>query len=170
MRISDQQLRADRLVFYANDVDRLDAELDGFLELSGAKCAFLIDREGHLVTRRGEAESRAVDSLAALIAGSFAATREMARLLGEEEFSTMFHQGNHHSIQLSLIGQRTLLAILWDERTNLGMVKFYAQETSRRLLAIFEDMVKAAESGTPRSEDLAGDYSQQASAALDDLF
>ena len=74
------------------------------------------------------------------------------------------------SAQLSLIGQRTLLAILWDERTNLGMVKFYAQETSRRLLAIFEDMVKAAESGTPRSEDLAGDYSQQASAALDDLF
>lgn len=173
MRISDQQLRADRLVFYANDVERLDAELDGFLELSGAKCAFLIDREGHLVTRRGEADSGAVDSLAALIAGSFAATREMARLLGEEEFSTMSHQGNHHSIQLSLIGQRTLLAILWDERTNLGMVRFYSQETSRRLLAIFEELMRAAEAGGrggPGDEDLAGDYSEQATAALDDLF
>ena len=41
MRISDQKLRADRLVFYAKDVDRLDNELDGFLELAGARCALL---------------------------------------------------------------------------------------------------------------------------------
>ena len=74
MNISDQKLRDDRLVFYAQDVDRLDQELDGFLELSGARCALLIDREGHLVTRRGEAASSSVDSLSALTAGSFAAT------------------------------------------------------------------------------------------------
>jgi hypothetical protein len=50
----DQELRASRLVFYERDVERLDGELDGFLELSNAKCALLIDKEGHLVTRRGE--------------------------------------------------------------------------------------------------------------------
>ena len=75
MKISDQQLRTDRLVFYAQDVHRLDGELDSFLELSGAKCALLIDCEGHLVTRRGEAVASSVDSLSALTAGSFAATR-----------------------------------------------------------------------------------------------
>jgi hypothetical protein len=50
----DQELRRDRLIFYENDVYRLEGELDTFLELSGARCALLIDKDGHLVTRRGE--------------------------------------------------------------------------------------------------------------------
>ncbi len=167
MKISDQQLRTDRLVFYAQDVHRLDGELDSFLELSGAKCALLIDCEGHLVTRRGEAAASSVDSLSALIAGSFAATRQMAQLLGEEHFNTLFHQGQRESIQISLVGERTLLSIVWDERTNLGLVRFYTQETSKRLELIFAELAArppAADSG------LADDYSKEAGAALDDLF
>ena len=167
MRISDEKLRADRLVYYEADIEGLDSELDGFLELSGAKSAMLIDREGHLVTRRGEVNSSASESLTALVAGSFAATKEMARLLGEEEFSTLFHQGARNSIQLGLVGPRTLLAIVWDERTNLGLVRFYAQETSRRLEAIFLEM---AERPPEQDPGLSGDYSKEASAALDDLF
>ena len=58
-----------------------------FLLLYLAKATLLVDKEGHLVTRRGEPlQSGSVESIAALIAGSFAATREMARLLGEQEF------------------------------------------------------------------------------------
>lgn len=169
MRISDQRLREDRLVFYTRDVERLDGELDGFLELSGAKSAFLIDREGHLVTRRGESRSESADSLAALIAGSFAATKEMARILGEEEFTTLSHQGTHQSIQLTLVGSRTLLGIVWDERTNLGLVRFYAQETGTRLAELFEDMARRGDTGAP-DEGLSNDYSKEATAALDDLF
>lgn len=169
MRISDQKLRSDRLVFYAQDVQQLEAELDGFLELSGAKCALLIDCEGHLVTRRGEASSQSVESLAALTAGSFAATRQMAKLLGEEQFSTLSHQGQRESIQISLVGERTLLAIVWDERTNLGLVRFYGQETSKRLCELFQEIAnRPAPSGG--GDGLADDYSQQAAAALDDLF
>ena len=32
MRTTDDELRRSRLVFYAQDVGRLDGELDGFLE------------------------------------------------------------------------------------------------------------------------------------------
>lgn len=168
MRISDEKLRADRLVFYANDVHRLDGELDNFLELSGAKCTFLIDCEGHLVTRRGESVSDQVDSLSALTAGSFAATKQVAQLLGEERFETLSHQGQRESIQISLIGERTLLAIVWDERTNLGLVRFYAQETCRRLESMFVEMSQRDPS--EERETLSDDYSSQASAALDELF
>lgn len=167
MRISDEKLRSDRLVFYAQDVHRLDGELDNFLELSGAKSAFLIDCEGHLVTRRGESVSDSLESLSALTAGSFAATRQVAQLLGEETFETLSHQGQRESIQISLIGDRTLLAIVWDERTNLGLVRFYAQETCRRLRVMFDEM---AERQPSPDEGLSDDYSQQATAALDDLF
>lgn len=169
MKIPDQQLRDQRVVFYSKDVERLDGELDSFLELSGAKCAFLIDREGHLVTRRGEVLTESTDSLSALVAGSFAATKEMARLLGEGEFASLFHQGAHHSIQIGLVGARTLMATLWDDRTNLGLVRFYAAETGRRLQGIFEEMASRP-AGEGSDDELSGDYGAEATAALDDLF
>ena len=163
--MSDERLRTDRLVFYANDVERLDAELDTFLELSKARCALLVDKEGHLVTRRGEAMQTSMESISALIAGSFAATKEMARLLGETEFSILFHQGARDSIQLQLVGNRTLLAILFDGRTNLGMVRFYAQETAARLTDVLVDI-----SSQEREAHLSADFQSDAEDALDRIF
>jgi predicted regulator of Ras-like GTPase activity (Roadblock/LC7/MglB family) len=162
----DQQLRDSRLVFYEQDIERLEGELDAFLEMSNAKCSLLIDKEGHLVTRRGEPLNTSEDSISALIAGSFAATKEMARLLGESEFSILFHQGARDSIQLQLIGDRTLLAVLFDDRTNLGLVRFYAQETARQLTEIFDDISQRP----PGDSSLSQDFSADASAALDNLF
>lgn len=164
----NDSLRANRMVFYERDVERIDSELDAFLELSKARSAMLIDLEGHLVTRRGETIRGSLESVAALAAGSFAATKEMARLLGEEHFSTLFHQGARDSIQLSLVSDRALFAIVFDERTNLGLVRFYAQETQgrlQRLLASIEEQDSSAD-----AQALADDYSSRAAAALDELF
>ncbi len=162
---SDEALRTNRLVFYADDVEKFDAELDTFLELSKARCALLVDREGHLVTRRGEPVKTSLESIAALIAGSFAATQEMARLLGETEFSILFHQGQRDSIQLQLVGERTLLAILFDGRTNLGLVRFYAQETAKRIHGLL-----SAISQENRQANLSEEFGTSAEDALDELF
>lgn len=165
MKRLDSELRRERLVFYEADIAELHSELDAFLELSKARSAMLIDRDGHMVTVRGEALAAGGDSIAALVAGSFAATKELARLLGESEFSSMFHQGQRDSIQLQLIGERTLLAVVLDERTNLGLVRFYAREVTGRLEQIF---VRIA--SEERSTTLSGDLSSEGAAALDELF
>jgi predicted regulator of Ras-like GTPase activity (Roadblock/LC7/MglB family) len=163
----DQQLRADRLVFYEKEIEELNSELDAFLELSKAKSAMLIDREGHLVTRRGESIKNSLDSVSALIAGSFAATREMARLMGEDEFAVLHHQGVTNSIQIQAVGSRTLLGVIFDGRTNLGLVRFYAQESVRRIREIL-DQISAQ--GQSRSANLDPNFSASAEAALDKLF
>ena len=161
----DHRLKEDRLVFYANDIERLNAEIDAFLELSKARCVLLVDRDGHLVTRRGEAVKTSEETISALIAGSFAATKEMARLLGENEFAILFHQGQRDSIQLHLIGERTLMAVLFDGRTNLGMVRFYAQETGARIQDILVEI-----SQEDRTANLSDEYGKGAEDALDKLF
>ena len=167
MQTPNERLRADRMIFYADDVQRLDRELDGFLELSGARSALLIDTEGHMITRRGEAPSESLESLAALVAGSFAATQQVAQLLGEEGFHSLAHQGQEQGIQLSAVGLRTLLAVVWDSKTNLGLVRFYAKETAENLKRVLEQLGPAADHC---DDGLAQDYSEQASKALDDLF
>ena len=73
MRTEDN-LRARRLVFYEKDVTRIERVLEELLKLSGATLALLVDREGHLVTRLGAPVEFDVDSVSALVAGSFAAT------------------------------------------------------------------------------------------------
>ena len=164
----DQDLRHSRLVFYARDVQRLDGELDAFLELSNARSALLIDKEGHLVTRRGEPiQAGSVESIAALVAGSFAAPREMARLLGEQEFTSLFHQGQRDSIQLQLIGDRTLLAIVFDERTNLGLVRFYVQEAARNIEQVLAEL---SEQRPGEGEQLSEHFGADAAAALDKIL
>ena len=161
----DDHIRNQRIVFYEQDIERIGAEIDAFLELSKARCVLLVDRDGHLVTRRGEPMKTSEESVSALIAGSFAATKEMARLLGETEFSILFHQGKRDSIQLQMIGERTLMATLFDGRTNLGMVRFYAQETAARVARIFAEI-----STEERSGGLSEDFGADAADALDKLF
>jgi predicted regulator of Ras-like GTPase activity (Roadblock/LC7/MglB family) len=156
MRTEDK-LRNNRLVFYEKDIKRIDRVLEEFLKLSGAKLALLVDREGHLVTRQGAPVEFDMDSVSALVAGSFAATREMAHCLGEDEFSIMFNQGKKDSIQLTLVGDRTLLGIVFDENTTIGMVRLYAQEASRRLADIFEKSDRENREETPMEQGFADD-------------
>ncbi|HIE71793.1 MAG TPA: roadblock/LC7 domain-containing protein [Planctomycetes bacterium] len=163
----NQHLRHDRMTFYKEDIDGIDKLLAEFLRLSGAKCALLIDKEGHLVTKRGELRTVDIDTISALVAGSFAATKEMARLLGEEEFTAMFHQGERDNIQLSLVGDRTLLTILFDDRTTVGMVRLYAGETANKLAVIYEEAMNRE---PDENAGLGDDYGADAKNTLDKLF
>lgn len=165
MRAEDH-LKNNRLIFYEKDVERIDRVLEEFLKLSGAKLALLVDREGHLVTRQGAPVEFDMDSVSALVAGSFAATKEMAHCLGEEEFSIMFHQGKKDSIQLTLVGDRALLGIIFDEATTIGMVRLYAQEASRRLAEIFEKSDCEKHDDNPITQNFASD----AKGKLNDIF
>ncbi len=168
--MDNQQLRENRLVFYQDLVRDVNRLLREFLKLSNAKCAMLIDREGHMVTRQGVTRDLDMDTISALVAGSFAATREMARVLGEDEFSVLFHQGKTDNIQLSLVGDRTLLTVIFDEATTVGMVRLYAAETVKRLLELFEKQEREIRANGKPKEDLATGFADSAKGKLDDLF
>ena len=109
-----------------------------------------------------------MQTVSALVAGSFAATREMARLLGEEEFSILFHQGRRDNIQLTLIGDRTILATIFDNRTTIGMVRLYAKEIASKLAKVFKEIQDRKEA--PAGETISEDYGDEAKGKLDEFF
>ncbi len=169
----DQQLRDDRLVFYRNDLGRIDRVLEEFLRLAGASTVLLIDKEGHMITQAGKVPSFNMDTISALVAGSFSATREMARLLGEKEFSALYHQGERDNIQLSLVGDRTILTVLFDDSTTLGMVRLYVTEAVRKLEDLFVEICRGRSDpnaqGRADMDDLAN-IKNSAKDTLDALF
>jgi len=167
---ANERLRTDRLEFYEEDIEKIDKVLAEFLRLSGAKCALLVDKEGHLVTRKGELQNMNMDTISALVAGSFAATKEMARLLGEEEFSALFHQGSRDNIQLTLVGDRTLLTIIFDDKTTVGMVRLYSSETAKKLSDVFTQTARRQASGEGPATVVKEGYHEGARDKLDAIF
>lgn len=163
---SDDSLRSTRLVFYKEDIEVIGRSLNSFLKNSNAQCALLVDKDGHLVTQEGQAKSFDVDTISALVAGSFAATKQMAKLLGEEEFSLMFHQGKKDNIQLSLVGERTILAVIFDDRTTLGMVRLYSSQVASKLGQVFNEIADRKRDG----EKISQEFGEAARGKLDDIF
>ena len=163
---SDDSLRTTRLVFYKEDIEIIGKSLTVFLKNANAQCALLVDKDGHMVTKEGESSTYDMDTISALVAGSFAATKQMAKLLGEEEFALMFHQGKKDNIQLSLVGERTILAVIFDERTTLGMVRLYSSQVSSKLAQVFSDIASRKSEG----EKISQEFGQAARGKLDDIF
>jgi predicted regulator of Ras-like GTPase activity (Roadblock/LC7/MglB family) len=166
MGTADDSLRSTRLVFYKEDIETIGKSIRIFLKNANAQCALLVDKDGHLVTREGESMTYDLDTISALVAGSFAATKQMALLLGEQEFSLMFHQGKKDNIQLSLVGERTILAVIFDERTTLGMVRLYSSQVSAKLAQVFKDIAERKSEG----EKISQDFGNAARGKLDDIF
>ena len=160
-------MAGDGLIVYQEETAKIDGALRKLLKGSEAKCALLVDKDGHLITRQGFTHSLDTTALAALLAGSFASTKEIARLVGEPEFSVLFHQGKRDHIHMSLINERTILVVIFDDRTTIGMVRLYSKETAEELNLIFE---AALSKGSHAEEGLSDDFANSAESKLDDIF
>src|SRR5215203_3918318 len=103
-----------------------------------ARVVFLIDRDGQPIAFHGDIGDMDTTSFSSLAAGNVAATSSMAKLIGEDIFPAVVHEGEHESIYISIIG-RALLVIVFDERSTLGLVKLRAKRASHEIAAIIED-------------------------------
>jgi hypothetical protein len=86
-----------------------------------------------------------VTSLASLAAGNVAATDGLAQLLGEKEFNGIFHEGAKDSLHISIVGDRVILVICFDQRSSLGLVRLRVRKATGELNGIFESIMKKSE-------------------------
>ncbi len=156
----------DSLIIYEEQVTEINERLKKMLKGAEAKCALLVDKDGHLITRQGFTHSLDTTALAALLAGSFASTKEIAKLVGEPEFSVLFHQGKKDHIHMSIVGERSILAVIFDDRTTIGMVRLYARETAAELTKIFQDI----QTHKQPAAGISDDFADIARDKLDDIF
>ena len=159
----------DSLIIYEEEINQIDALISKMLKGAEAKCALLVDKDGHLITRQGFTHSLDTTALAALLAGAFASTKEIAKLVGEPEFSVLFHQGKKDHIHMSLVGERSILVVIFDDRTTIGMVRLYAKETAAELGRIFEQ-IKASADSSPQQSGVSSEFADGAQDKLDDIF
>lgn len=106
---------------------------------SAARVVFLVDRDGQPIAFHGDIGDMDTTSFSSLAAGNVAATSSMAKLIGEDAFPGVVHEGERESIYICIIG-RSLLVVVFDERSTLGLVKLRAKRASHEIAAIIEEI------------------------------
>ena len=112
---------------------------------SNAKIVFLVDKNGQQIAVEGDMRGVDATSLASLTAGNVAATDGLAKLIGEKEFSILFHEGEKDNIHISLVAQRVILVVIFDERSSLGLVRLRVKKASQELERTFEVLLRKSE-------------------------
>jgi predicted regulator of Ras-like GTPase activity (Roadblock/LC7/MglB family) len=146
--------------------EQINAVLQKLRADSQARVVFLVDKNGQPIAIQGEIGGLDTTGLASLAAGNVAATGGMARLIGEKEFPTLSHEGERESIYISVLG-RTLLVVVFDERSSLGLVKLRVRQASQELAVIFDEIART--SGERRAEDLSA-FAEITDEDIDSLF
>ncbi len=154
-------------VLYKEDIDRINKILSHLITESASTYVLLINKDGNLISQVGFSPNINVTTLAALAAGSFASTKAIATLIGETEFSVMFHQGEKENIHISLVDEDVIMVLIFDDRTNLGLVKMIAGQAKSKL---GEALKEVKNNGIP--EEMPDPYlgGNHVSDQLDSLF
>ncbi len=134
--------------FTEDDYGAITRTLQQFLYDSNARCAMLVDRSGQLVATVGEQPRFDPTAFATLTAADFSANDQLARLIGETEFNSLFHQGEQESMYLADVARRVILVILFDNRTTLGLVRLKAKGTVEELSRVFIELFQRERSAS----------------------
>lgn len=105
-----------------------------------ARVVFLVDRDGQTIAFHGDIAGMDTTSFSSLAAGNVAATNSMAKLIGEDVFPGVVHEGERESIYISVIG-RSLLVVVFDERSTVGLVKLRTKRMSFEVAAVLDEAV-----------------------------
>lgn len=135
-------------VLYEEEFRHLQEALNRLRQEANAKAVFLIDKNGQQIASAGETQQFDTTSLASLTAGNVAATDGLAKLIGEREFSVLFHEGQQDHIHISIVAKRAILVVIFDDRSSLGLVRLRVKRASADLERTFETMAEKAAQGT----------------------
>jgi predicted regulator of Ras-like GTPase activity (Roadblock/LC7/MglB family) len=125
----------------SEDLRRLDEVLNTFVGETHVRCVLLLDRTGRLLTTAGDVGGLDGTSFASLAAADFSASDQLAVLLGEQEFSALYHAGDKSSMYLADVGGgAAVLATMFDGRTTLGMVRLKSKTILPELTALFAEL------------------------------
>lgn len=152
--------------FTESDYTAIAQVLQRFLFESSARCALVVDRSGQLITTAGDRPTFDVTAFATLTAADFSANDQLARLIGERDFNTLFHQGERESMLLADVGRRVILVVLFDNRTTLGMVRLKMKTTVDELARLVERMFTRQPTTPAPGSPLLGDVDDE----IDRLF
>jgi predicted regulator of Ras-like GTPase activity (Roadblock/LC7/MglB family) len=125
---------------YEEEFRKISGICDRLTRDAGARVVFLVDKNGQLIAASGASQNLDTTSLASLTAGNVAAMGGLAKLIGENEFPSQFHEGERESLHMSIVAGKVVLVVIFDARNSLGLVRLRVKKASEELARVFEQL------------------------------
>lgn len=156
-------------VLYEEQLGEINAILSRLRSDSSARATFLIDRNGQQLACDGsEIDQVDFTALASLAAGNVASTDAIAKLIGEREFNALVHEGDKDSLHISLVNERIILLVLFDERSSLGLVRLRVRRATSDLVEVFQMLDRRH--ADSRQSGAASPFAEITDDDIDSLF
>ncbi len=156
-----------QIILTAKQFDEITKVLSELAAKTKASTILMADISGQLITQRGNTDDINTAILSALAASDFAATAEMAKLIGEDaKFKLLFHEGEKRNVYLSNVGDNFFLVVVFDVSVTLGLVRIYTKKAIQNLLSVFDSTEKGDDAG----KILDQDFSSMLGDMLDESF
>lgn len=126
------------LIVNKEDATLLDHCLAHFVEDTGIRLALLMGRDGYTLAKQGDWTKYNIENLCALAVGAFASSEALARLAGEDNFNSIYHQGVRAHVYISLVGDSHLMLAVFDYNASAPLVRLQAKVTSEAIISILE--------------------------------
>jgi predicted regulator of Ras-like GTPase activity (Roadblock/LC7/MglB family) len=138
-------------------IKKLQNKIEQLKLEANSKATFLIDKSGQMVASSGDSNEFDATSLAALVAGNVAATDGIAKLLGEKEFSVLFHEGENEHLNITLVDGKLILVVLFDDSTSLGLVRL----KMKKYVKIIADILNESSPNNSIHQDIFSDITDE---------
>jgi len=129
------------LIITTEGLNRITSILNKLRDETNARYIILVEKSGQMIANVGE-DNPFTMPLSALVAGAFASTREIARLVGETEFSVMYQSGQNRHIYILSLKTQDLLTVVFDEGPMLGIIKLKTKQVADSLSNEIVSMMK----------------------------
>jgi predicted regulator of Ras-like GTPase activity (Roadblock/LC7/MglB family) len=156
---------------FEEDYWAISTTLQELLKNSNATSVLLLDKTGQLISSVGEELRFDLHSFASLCAADFEANAQLAKLIGEQDFSTLYHQGSNESMYLSRVERDIILVLLFDKKTTLGLVRLRTKKAVEGLAAVIRGMYDKLEyENEDYNAELGEEFTAEAEMEIDSLF
>ena len=155
---------------FEEDYWAINTILQELLKNSNATSVLLLDKTGQLISSLGDPPQFDMHGFASLCAADFEANAQLAVLIGEKDFSTLYHQGSNESMYLARVEKSIILVILFDKRTTLGLVRLRAKKAVDNLETVIRRLYGKLEYENEENNEFNEEFVQQAELEIDSLF
>lgn len=158
----------ENFIIYNEEYVLIKDILKGLKTNTRAEIAFITDSEGHCIASTGEMEDSHLNSISSLIAGSMAAVNGIGQMLRVEKFTTILTESADKNLHISLINDRTMLIVIFDNSSNLGIIRFRVKSAIQELEKVFVTISeKLKDSGI---EDGSSPFEGVSDEDIDEIF
>jgi predicted regulator of Ras-like GTPase activity (Roadblock/LC7/MglB family) len=155
---------------YEEDYWAITSVLKELLKNSNSQSVLLIDKTGQLIASVGIEPDFDLMSFASLCAADFEANSQLATLIGEKDFSTLYHQGSDESMYLARIASSIILVVLFNKRTTLGLVRLRVKKAVEGLNTILDRLFEKLEYENEDLKEFDEEFTQALTKEIDALF